>query len=169
MQCTWNISFNSVLTLTGTFWCNDSMFWSVCSGPNFIELLKHKILLKLKNPCLVKSDYRPRLHSIVMLSEQQLNTSHNQCIWRDILASNMCKISELFSCFSKIFALWNWPQITFRRRWFTPKQNFLLSGFIKYMRINLAQWNSVRNAPINNTRKWIMPILKISVFGFNIE
>ena len=69
-------------------------------GPNFIELLKHKILLKQKNPCLVKSDYRPRLHSIVMLSKQQLNTSHKQCIWHEILASNMCKISELFSCLS---------------------------------------------------------------------
>ena len=37
-------------------------------GHNFIELLKHKILLKQTNPCSVKSGYRPRLHSIVMLS-----------------------------------------------------------------------------------------------------
>ena len=50
------------------------------SWPNFIELLKHKNLLKQKIHCLVKSDYRPRLHSIVMLSKQQLNTSHKQCI-----------------------------------------------------------------------------------------
>ena len=32
-----------------------------------------------------------------MLSKQQLKTSHKQCIWHDILASNMCKIGELFS------------------------------------------------------------------------
>ena len=74
------------------------------TGPNFIELLKHNILLKQKIHCLVKSDYQPRYHSIVMLSKQQLNTiSHKQCIWHDILASNMCKISELFSCLSKFF------------------------------------------------------------------
>ena len=73
-------------------------------GPNFIELLKHKSLLKQKNPGLIKSDYWPRLHSIVMLSKQQLhvNTSHKQCIWHEILASNMCKIGELFSCLSKL-------------------------------------------------------------------
>ena len=74
-------------------------------GPNFIELLKHKILLKQKNHCLVKSDCRPRLHLIVMLSKQQLNTNHKQCIWHDILASNMCKTSELFSCLSKQICL----------------------------------------------------------------
>ena len=68
------------------------------SGPNFIELLKQK------NPCLVKSDYQPRLHSIAMLSKQQLNTTHKQCIWHDIFASKMWKISELFSCLSKFFA-----------------------------------------------------------------
>ena len=39
-------------------------------GPNFIELLKHTILLKYNNPCLVKSDYRPIPHLIVMLSKQ---------------------------------------------------------------------------------------------------
>ena len=74
-------------------------------GPNFIELLKHKILLKQTIHCLVKSDlFRPRLHSIVMLSKQRLNTSHKQCIWHEILASNMCKMSELFSCLRKLFA-----------------------------------------------------------------
>ena len=31
-------------------------------GPIFMELLKHKILLRRTNPCLVKSDYRPGLH-----------------------------------------------------------------------------------------------------------
>ena len=45
-------------------------------GPNFIELLKQKILLKQKNLCFVKSDYRLRLHLFVMLSKQQLNISH---------------------------------------------------------------------------------------------
>ena len=74
------------------------------TGPNFIELLKHTILLKRKIHCLVKSDYRPRLHSNVMLSKQQLNTSHKQCIWHEVLTSNMCKISELFLCLSKFFA-----------------------------------------------------------------
>ena len=73
-------------------------------GPNFMELLKHKILVKQKIHCLVKSDYRPRLHSKVMLSKQQLNTSHKQCLWHDILASNMCKISELFLCLRKFVA-----------------------------------------------------------------
>ena len=85
--------------------CNPSVVKFLKPGPNFIELLQHKILLKQKNPCLhvVKSDYRPRLHSIVMISKQQLNTSHKQCTcnWHDILASNMYKISELFSCLSK--------------------------------------------------------------------
>ena len=75
------------------------------SGPNFIELFKHKILLKQKNPCLAKLIYRPKLHSTVMLSKQQLNTSHKQCIWHEILVCNMCKISKLFSCLSKFFCL----------------------------------------------------------------
>ena len=87
-------------------------------GNTIVKLFKEhqaktKFSLKQRNPCLVKSDYRPRLHSIVMLSEQQLNTSHKQCIWHDILVSNMCKISELFSWLSNFFAeaaLWNWPQ-----------------------------------------------------------
>ena len=58
-------------------------------GPNFIELLKHKILLnQIRLP--------PRLYSIVMLSKQHKNTSHKQCIWYDIFASSMCKISKLF-------------------------------------------------------------------------
>ena len=74
------------------------------TGPNSIELLKHKILHKQQNPCLVKSDYRPRLHSIVMLSKQRLNTSHKQCIWHEILASNISKTSKLFSCLSKFCA-----------------------------------------------------------------
>ena len=70
-------------------------------------------MLKQKQSCLVKSDYRPGLYSIVMLSKQQLTTSHKQCICHEILSSNMCKISKLFSCLSNFFAqaaLWNWPQ-----------------------------------------------------------
>ena len=37
----------------------------VRSGPNFIELLKQKILLEQKIHCFVKSDYQLQLHSIV--------------------------------------------------------------------------------------------------------
>ena len=51
------------------------------TGPNFKELLKHKIMLKQKNTCFEKSDYRPRLHSIVMLSKQQLTTSHKRNVY----------------------------------------------------------------------------------------
>ena len=79
------------------------------AGSNFMELFKHKILLKQKKPCLVKSDNRPRLHSIVMLRKQHLNTSQKQCLWHVILASNMCKISKLFSCLSisiSFFEIW---------------------------------------------------------------
>ena len=69
------------------------------------DVLKHKILLKQQNPYLVKSDNRQRLHSIVILSKQQLNTSHKQCIRHEILASNVCKISELFFVLKLFFCL----------------------------------------------------------------
>ena len=81
--------------------------WSILPWPNFIELLKHKIfLLKAKKSLLGKIRLltKPRLHPIVMLSKQQPNTSHKQCIWHDIFASNMWKINKLFSCLSKFDA-----------------------------------------------------------------
>ena len=96
----WKISFETDIQL-GYY----HGLWVIWYGPNFIELLKHKILLKQKNHCLVKSDYRPRLHSVGMLSKQQLNTSHKQSMLHEILASNMCKISELFSCLSNFILL----------------------------------------------------------------
>ena len=65
-------------------------------------LLKQQNLLKQKHPCLVKSEYRPRLNSIVMLSKQQINTSHKQYIWHDIWPVTCVK---LFSCLSKLFCL----------------------------------------------------------------
>ena len=43
------------------------------TGLLFLGMLRYKFLLyKQKNPCLVKSDCRPRLHSIVVLSNKQL-------------------------------------------------------------------------------------------------
>ena len=73
-------------------------------GPNFIELLKHKIA-KAKKSLLCKIRLPAKTQLNCMRSKQQLNTSHKQCIWYEILASNMCKISKLFSCLKKIIFL----------------------------------------------------------------
>ena len=53
----------------------------VISGANFNELLMHIILLKQNGPSLVKSDYRPILHSIFILSKQQCQSQAMHMAW----------------------------------------------------------------------------------------
>ena len=83
-NCVWIVVWESLGTLDGSIFTVINTPPAVLySGPNFIELLKQK-----KNICLVKSDYQLRLHSIVMLSKQQLNISQKQCTCHEIFASN---------------------------------------------------------------------------------
>ena len=88
--------------------------YSHSPGPNCCSST-HFAFKSKKNPCLVKSDYRPRLHSIVVLSNQQLNTSHKQWIWHDIFGQWPVKNKIAIFVLSKFVAqaaLWNWHLAT---------------------------------------------------------